>query len=153
MPSCPGSYVHTGLFTHTPEPWRDKATSRETKKNLEVDPTTPKKKSIEAVCLVVIQVKSKRSACERNVWLGECLNWGCWSQDTLSRCSEQKKYRVFVVIPLLPGFEGDISAGGGNAIQAILHFTYRWEPKIAKKNFLSSFQKPLLTLIFHSTCC
>ncbi|KAG5852016.1 hypothetical protein ANANG_G00057960 [Anguilla anguilla] len=39
--------------------------------------------------------------------------------------SEQKKYRVFVVIPLLPGFEGDISAGGGNAIQAILHFTYR----------------------------
>uniref|UniRef100_A0A7N6ANZ8 Phospholipase n=1 Tax=Anabas testudineus TaxID=64144 RepID=A0A7N6ANZ8_ANATE len=37
---------------------------------------------------------------------------------------EQKKYRVFVVVPLLPGFEGDISAGGGNAIQAILHFTY-----------------------------
>lgn len=33
-----------------------------------------------------------------------------------------------MVIPLLPGFEGDISAGGGNAIQAILHFTYRWEP-------------------------
>lgn len=42
-------------------------------------------------------------------------------------CREQKKYRVFVVIPLLPGFEGDISAGGGNAIQAILHFTYRWD--------------------------
>lgn len=39
--------------------------------------------------------------------------------------SEQKKYRVFVVIPLLPGFEGDINEGGGNAIQAILHFTYR----------------------------
>uniref|UniRef100_A0A8C4IVX0 Phospholipase n=1 Tax=Dicentrarchus labrax TaxID=13489 RepID=A0A8C4IVX0_DICLA len=39
--------------------------------------------------------------------------------------SQQKKYRVFVVVPLLPGFEGDISAGGGNAIQAILHFTYR----------------------------
>lgn len=39
---------------------------------------------------------------------------------------EKKKYRVFVVIPLLPGFEGDVSAGGGNAIQAILHFTYRW---------------------------
>ncbi|CAJ1064140.1 LOW QUALITY PROTEIN: phospholipase D1-like [Xyrichtys novacula] len=38
---------------------------------------------------------------------------------------ENKKYRVFVVVPLLPGFEGDISAGGGNAIQAILHFTYR----------------------------
>ncbi|XP_062341987.1 phospholipase D2 [Osmerus eperlanus] len=38
---------------------------------------------------------------------------------------EQKKYRVFVVVPLLPGFEGDIKEGGGNAIQAILHFTYR----------------------------
>ncbi|XP_037125553.1 phospholipase D1 isoform X2 [Syngnathus acus] len=38
---------------------------------------------------------------------------------------EQKKYRVFVVIPLLPGFEGDITTGGGNAIKAILHFTYR----------------------------
>ncbi|KAG9346396.1 hypothetical protein JZ751_006707 [Albula glossodonta] len=39
--------------------------------------------------------------------------------------SEQKKYRVYVVVPLLPGFEGDIQEGGGNAIQAILHFTYR----------------------------
>uniref|UniRef100_A0A8C8JJ74 Phospholipase n=1 Tax=Oncorhynchus tshawytscha TaxID=74940 RepID=A0A8C8JJ74_ONCTS len=44
--------------------------------------------------------------------------------------SEQKKYRVFVVVPLLPGFEGDISEGGGNAIQAILHFTYRSEPSL-----------------------
>lgn len=39
--------------------------------------------------------------------------------------SENKPYRVFVVLPLLPGFEGDITTGGGNAIQAILHFTYR----------------------------
>uniref|UniRef100_A0A3B4DYU4 Phospholipase n=1 Tax=Pygocentrus nattereri TaxID=42514 RepID=A0A3B4DYU4_PYGNA len=39
------------------------------------------------------------------------------------RC--KKKYRVFVVVPLLPGFEGDIAEGGGRAIQAILHFTYR----------------------------
>ncbi|KAM9788578.1 phospholipase D2 [Neosynchiropus ocellatus] len=38
---------------------------------------------------------------------------------------EKKKYRVYVVIPLLPGFEGDIDSGGGNAIRAILHFTYR----------------------------
>ncbi|XP_036882838.1 phospholipase D2 isoform X1 [Manis javanica] len=34
-------------------------------------------------------------------------------------------FRVYVLLPLLPGFEGDISTGGGNAIQAILHFTYR----------------------------
>ncbi|KAI4883825.1 hypothetical protein NFI96_006020 [Prochilodus magdalenae] len=39
--------------------------------------------------------------------------------------SEKKKYRVFVVVPLLPGFEGDIAEGGGRAIQTILHFTYR----------------------------
>uniref|UniRef100_A0A4W4FP23 Phospholipase n=1 Tax=Electrophorus electricus TaxID=8005 RepID=A0A4W4FP23_ELEEL len=39
------------------------------------------------------------------------------------RCKQ--KYRVFVVIPLLPGFEGNITEGGGRAIQAILHFTYR----------------------------
>uniref|UniRef100_A0A7N6B314 phospholipase D n=1 Tax=Anabas testudineus TaxID=64144 RepID=A0A7N6B314_ANATE len=31
---------------------------------------------------------------------------------------EGKKYRVYVVTPLLPGFEGDITTGGGNAIQA-----------------------------------
>uniref|UniRef100_A0AAY4EKT8 Phospholipase n=1 Tax=Denticeps clupeoides TaxID=299321 RepID=A0AAY4EKT8_9TELE len=37
----------------------------------------------------------------------------------------ESKYRVFVVVPLLPGFEGDITQGGGNAMQAILHFTYR----------------------------
>ena len=44
----------------------------------------------------------------------------------MTRPSEQKQYRVFVVVPLLPGFEGDINEGGGNAIKAILHFTYRW---------------------------
>ncbi|XP_006890415.1 PREDICTED: phospholipase D1 isoform X2 [Elephantulus edwardii] len=38
---------------------------------------------------------------------------------------ENQKYRVYVVIPLLPGFEGDISTGGGNALQAIMHFNYR----------------------------
>ncbi|XP_077365786.1 phospholipase D1-like [Festucalex cinctus] len=38
---------------------------------------------------------------------------------------EGKKYRVYVVTPLLPGFEGDISTGGGCAIQAIMHFNYR----------------------------
>ncbi|XP_028911138.1 phospholipase D2 [Ornithorhynchus anatinus] len=36
-----------------------------------------------------------------------------------------ERFRVFILLPLLPGFEGDISTGGGNAIQAILHFTYR----------------------------
>ncbi|XP_042327906.1 phospholipase D2 [Sceloporus undulatus] len=39
--------------------------------------------------------------------------------------SEKKPFRVYVLLPLLPGFEGDITQGGGNSIQAILHFTYR----------------------------
>ncbi|XP_061661657.1 phospholipase D1-like [Syngnathoides biaculeatus] len=38
---------------------------------------------------------------------------------------EGERYRVYVVTPLLPGFEGDISTGGGSAIQAIMHFNYR----------------------------
>ncbi|XP_077591614.1 phospholipase D1-like [Stigmatopora nigra] len=38
---------------------------------------------------------------------------------------EGQKYRVYVVTPLLPGFEGDISTGGGSAIQAIMHYNYR----------------------------
>lgn len=43
---------------------------------------------------------------------------------------------MYVVIPLLPGFEGDISTGGGNALQAIMHFNYR---------YLSRCQSPLHT--------
>ncbi|XP_017292411.1 phospholipase D1-like isoform X1 [Kryptolebias marmoratus] len=38
---------------------------------------------------------------------------------------EQKKFRVFVVIPLSPGFEGDIKTASGNAARTILHYTYR----------------------------
>ncbi|XP_067265041.1 phospholipase D1 isoform X1 [Chanodichthys erythropterus] len=38
---------------------------------------------------------------------------------------EKKNFRVYVVMPLLPGFEGDISSGGGQAIKAIMYFNYR----------------------------
>ncbi|XP_051782590.1 phospholipase D1 [Erpetoichthys calabaricus] len=38
---------------------------------------------------------------------------------------EKKRFRVYVVLPLLPGFEGDISTGGGQAIKAVMHFNYR----------------------------
>ncbi|XP_067879742.1 phospholipase D2-like [Heterodontus francisci] len=37
----------------------------------------------------------------------------------------KRRYRVYIVIPLLPGFQGDLSTGGGNSIQTILHFTFR----------------------------
>lgn len=38
---------------------------------------------------------------------------------------ENKKFRVYVVTPLVPGFEGDITTGGGSALQAVMHFNYR----------------------------
>ncbi|XP_008591106.1 PREDICTED: phospholipase D1-like [Galeopterus variegatus] len=47
------------------------------------------------------------------------------TQRILKAHRESQRYRVYVVIPLLPGFEGDISTGGGNALQAIMHFNYR----------------------------
>ncbi|XP_022363216.1 phospholipase D1 isoform X3 [Enhydra lutris kenyoni] len=47
------------------------------------------------------------------------------AQRILKAHRESQRYRVYVVIPLLPGFEGDISTGGGNALQAIMHFNYR----------------------------
>ena len=40
-------------------------------------------------------------------------------------CREKRRFRVYVVMPLLPGFEGDISSGGGQAIKAIMYFNYR----------------------------
>ena len=40
------------------------------------------------------------------------------------------KFRVYVIIPLLPGFEGQVGTAGGTAIQAITHWNYssicRW---------------------------
>ncbi|PWA25089.1 hypothetical protein CCH79_00019081 [Gambusia affinis] len=47
------------------------------------------------------------------------------AQRILKAYREGTKYRVYVVTPLLPGFEGDINTGGGSAIQAVMHFNYR----------------------------
>lgn len=47
------------------------------------------------------------------------------AQRILRAYRENKRYRVYVVTPLLPGFEGDIKTGGGSALQAIMHFNYR----------------------------
>uniref|UniRef100_A0A0R3RYQ1 phospholipase D n=1 Tax=Elaeophora elaphi TaxID=1147741 RepID=A0A0R3RYQ1_9BILA len=38
---------------------------------------------------------------------------------------EKAKFRVYIMLPLLPGFEGDIGAPGGSALQAVLHWTYQ----------------------------
>uniref|UniRef100_A0AAR2KJP8 Phospholipase n=1 Tax=Pygocentrus nattereri TaxID=42514 RepID=A0AAR2KJP8_PYGNA len=47
------------------------------------------------------------------------------AQRIIKAYREGKKYRVYVVTPLLPGFEGDINTGGGSALQAVMHFNYR----------------------------
>uniref|UniRef100_A0A8R1IWJ1 phospholipase D n=1 Tax=Caenorhabditis japonica TaxID=281687 RepID=A0A8R1IWJ1_CAEJA len=38
---------------------------------------------------------------------------------------EKENYRVYIMIPLLPGFEGDVGAPGGSSLQAVLHWTYQ----------------------------
>lgn len=39
--------------------------------------------------------------------------------------SQKETFRVYVVLPLLPAFEGEIGANGGYAIQAVLHWNYK----------------------------
>uniref|UniRef100_A0AAY5EYV0 Phospholipase n=1 Tax=Electrophorus electricus TaxID=8005 RepID=A0AAY5EYV0_ELEEL len=56
------------------------------------------------------------------VWnrIGDTITWRI-----IKAHREGQKYRVYVVTPLLPGFEGDIKTGGGSALQAVMHFNYR----------------------------
>lgn len=37
---------------------------------------------------------------------------------------ERKAFRVYVIMPLLPGFEGDVGGNTGNAVRAITHWNY-----------------------------
>ena len=61
----------------------------------------------------------------------KCTDWvGRWTH-TLCRfnilifCRENKKFRVFVLVPLLPAFEGQVEdATTGNALKVILHYNY-----------------------------
>ncbi|XP_015910970.2 phospholipase D1 isoform X1 [Parasteatoda tepidariorum] len=45
-------------------------------------------------------------------------------QRILQAHKEKETFRVFVVMPLLPAFEGEIGTGTGTAIQAITHWNY-----------------------------
>ncbi|CAD6195581.1 unnamed protein product [Caenorhabditis auriculariae] len=38
---------------------------------------------------------------------------------------EKENYRVYILIPLMPGFEGDVGAPGGSSLQAVLHWTFQ----------------------------
>ncbi|GMR36690.1 hypothetical protein PMAYCL1PPCAC_06885, partial [Pristionchus mayeri] len=45
-------------------------------------------------------------------------------QRVLRAHREKTNYRVYIIIPLMPGFEGDVGAPGGSSLQAVLHWTY-----------------------------
>ena len=51
-------------------------------------------------------------------------------------CREEKRFRVYVVMPLLPGFEGQIGTNTGTSIQAITHWNYA---SICRLLFTSAF--------------
>ncbi|KAL6734241.1 hypothetical protein Aduo_004802 [Ancylostoma duodenale] len=38
---------------------------------------------------------------------------------------EKQPFRVYIMIPLMPGFEGNVGAPGGSSLQAVLHWTYQ----------------------------
>ncbi|KAJ1354973.1 hypothetical protein KIN20_012078, partial [Parelaphostrongylus tenuis] len=38
---------------------------------------------------------------------------------------ENETFRVYIMIPLMPGFEGNVGAPGGSSLQAVLHWTYQ----------------------------
>uniref|UniRef100_A0A1I7XAM2 phospholipase D n=1 Tax=Heterorhabditis bacteriophora TaxID=37862 RepID=A0A1I7XAM2_HETBA len=38
---------------------------------------------------------------------------------------DNEDFRVYIMIPLLPGFEGNVGAPGGSSLQAVLHWTYQ----------------------------
>ncbi|CAJ0951474.1 unnamed protein product, partial [Mesorhabditis belari] len=38
---------------------------------------------------------------------------------------DNENFRVYLLLPLMPGFEGDVGAPGGSSLQAVLHWTYR----------------------------
>uniref|UniRef100_A0A665WJ10 Phospholipase n=1 Tax=Echeneis naucrates TaxID=173247 RepID=A0A665WJ10_ECHNA len=65
---------------------------------------------------------------------------------------EGKKYRVYVVTPLLPGFEGDITTGGGNAIQAVMHFNYRTMIR-GEHSIISQLKKEMICLCVPALFC
>jgi len=44
--------------------------------------------------------------------------------DVVYHFRERKVFRVYVVMPLLPGFEGDVGGSSGNAVRCITHWNY-----------------------------
>ncbi|XP_070504074.1 phospholipase D1-like isoform X4 [Chironomus tepperi] len=67
---------------------------------------------------------------------------------------EKKVFRVYVVLPLLPGFEGDVAGNSGIALRIITHWNYasicRAENSIFKRLLKAGIKNPLDYISFHS---
>lgn len=68
-------------------------------------------------------------------------------------CREGKKFRVFVVLPLLPGFEGEVGGTSGTALHAITHWNYasicRGPDSIIGRLLEHGIEKPHEYITFH----
>lgn len=72
----------------------------------------------------------------------------------LLNCRERRVFRVFVVIPLLPNFEGDVTKPSGTSIRAIIHWNYQsiWQGShsIFARLKASGIKDPKQYISFHS---
>ncbi|XP_030375279.1 phospholipase D2 isoform X2 [Scaptodrosophila lebanonensis] len=67
---------------------------------------------------------------------------------------ERKNFRVYVIMPLLPGFEGDVGGSTGNAVRAITHWNYasisRGRTSILTRLQEAGITQPQKYISFHS---
>ncbi|XP_063696243.1 phospholipase D2 isoform X2 [Culicoides brevitarsis] len=67
---------------------------------------------------------------------------------------ENKVFRVFVVMPLLPGFEGDVGGTTGNAVRVITHWNYssinRGKYSLIQRLIAAGVEDPFQYITFHS---
>lgn len=67
---------------------------------------------------------------------------------------QQKTFRVYVVMPLLPGFEGDVGGTSGTALRAITHWNYasisRGKSSIIQRLKTAGVEDPQQYISFHS---
>lgn len=67
---------------------------------------------------------------------------------------QRKVFRVFIVMPLLPGFEGDVGGTTGNSLRAITHWNYasisRGKNSIIQRLQAAGVEDPKQYISFHS---
>lgn len=67
---------------------------------------------------------------------------------------ERSVFRVIVIMPLLPGFEGDVGGTTGNALRAITHWNYesisRGKSSILQRLKAAGIENPSQYISFHS---